>query len=200
MDNPKNIIVIGGALGSMDALRAIFSGLTPDLPAAILVVVHGSPDSPLHLPTVLGRYTHWPVAYAEDGCKIEAGHIYIAPQASHLEIEAPGVIRLSTKPSPYPVHQEVDTLFTSAAAAYGNKVISIILSGSGSDGTEGAIAISAAGGWNIIQEISKAQKQGMPLNALRFDDPDEEVAVSQLSAQLLEAVETHFAHCLLKKQ
>lgn len=200
MDNPKNIIVIGGAMGSMEALRSIFAGLAAGLPAAILVVVHGSPDRPLDLPTVLGRYTHWPVAYAEEGCTIKAGHIYIAPQASHLEIETPGVIRLSTKPTPYPVHQEVDTLFASAAAAYGDKVISIILSGSGDDGTQGAIAITEAGGWNIIQEISEAAKPGMPENALRFDDPDEQVPASQISAQLQEAVATRLAPFALQKQ
>jgi two-component system chemotaxis response regulator CheB len=193
MDNSKtiplnNIIVFGGSLGSLDALRTIVVDLPADLQAAILIVIHSGASSPRMLASILGRYTALPVAYAVDGEPILAARIYLAEPDRHLEVENPGVLRLTDGPKLNHSRPSVDRLFETAAAAFGNRVISVILSGGNADGTQGARVIYAMGGLTLVQDPEDAMAPGMPMSAIKYDHPVMALKAPDIAGQLIDLV------------
>src|SRR5262245_3457605 len=106
----RRLIVIGASSGGIDALRTLLAALPPDLPAAICVVLHMSPDSPGILPTILNRVSPLPVTNAATGMRIEPGHVYVAPPNQHLLVE-PGVLVATNGPRENRSRPAVDPLF-----------------------------------------------------------------------------------------
>jgi two-component system chemotaxis response regulator CheB len=80
----RNIVVIGGSAGGIEALLSVLSGLPADLPAALFVVIHIGPDSPGYMAQILSRAGPLPAQYARDGEAFRNGHIYVAPADCHL--------------------------------------------------------------------------------------------------------------------
>jgi two-component system chemotaxis response regulator CheB len=93
----RDVIVIGTSAGGVEALQRLAAGLPPDLPAALLVVLHVPPHSPGYMPDILGRVGPLPAEHATDGRRIEPGRIYLAPPDHHLLIER-GRVRLTRGP------------------------------------------------------------------------------------------------------
>src|SRR4051794_4518299 len=135
-----DIVVIGASAGGIEALRALVANLPADLHAAVFVVVHMGANSPSQLAEILDRAGPLPASQANDGDAIQMGHIYVAPPDYHLLLE-PGCMRLSHGPKENRTRPAVDPLFRSAAAAYGPRVIGVVLSGALDDGTVGMQAI-----------------------------------------------------------
>lgn len=160
-----DIIVIGGSLGSLEAMRALLPGLAPDLPASVFVVWHMAAESFGLLPELLQPCSPLPIANARDGAPIQAGHIYVAPPDRHLLIES-GLMRLTRGPKENRFRPAVDPLFRSAAAAYGPRVVGVILSGALDDGTAGLWAIKERGGIAVVQDPLDALQPSMPRSAL----------------------------------
>src|SRR5712671_2960357 len=133
------VIVMGASAGGVDALSAAVAGLPAGLPAAVLVVLHVSPRGKSVLPHILDNRGALPAHHAVDGEPKENG----------------------LRPS-------VDTLFRSAAHAYGPDVIGVVLSGTLDDGTAGLMAIKQHGGVAVVQDPSDAVFPGMPTAAARF--------------------------------
>ena len=129
-----DIIVVGASAGGMEALQALVRGLPPDLPAALFVVWHMPPHSFGVLPEVLERAGPLRAVHAHDGDGIVSGRIYVAPPDQHLLLD-PGQVRLTRGPKENHFRPAVDPLFQSAAAAYGPRVIGVVLSGLLDDGT-----------------------------------------------------------------
>ncbi len=82
------VVVLGASAGGVESLREVVDGLPKDLPAAVFVVLHVSPSRPSSLPEILNFSRTLPARHAEDGAKIEAGHIYVAPPDHHLLVES----------------------------------------------------------------------------------------------------------------
>lgn len=83
----RDTIVIGASAGGVHALMTLVASLPADLPAAVFIVLHVSPNLPSLLPTILMRDSNLPVAHATDGEKIMHGRVYVAPPDQHLIIE-----------------------------------------------------------------------------------------------------------------
>jgi two-component system chemotaxis response regulator CheB len=166
-----DIIVIGGSAGALVSLRKILQDLPSDFPAAIFVVVHTSPESPSMLPHLLTRAGRLRAEAAVDGASFTAGRIYVAPPDHHLLLEL-GRVRVTRGPRENRVRPAVDPLFRTAAAAYGPRVVGIILSGGQDDGVAGLSHIKRAGGIAIVQDPSEAEATGMPESAIREIDVD----------------------------
>ena len=81
MTQPRDIIVIGASLGGLEALTKLASGLSSDFPAAILIVLHTSLQSPRMLARIVGKHTPLSVDYAEQGGNILPGHVLSRPPA-----------------------------------------------------------------------------------------------------------------------
>ena len=115
-----DLIVVGASSGGIDALKVIIGGLPAALPAAVLVVVHTSPDSPRLLADILNRAGPLPCQYAQDQEVIRPGHLYLAPPNAHLLVE-PGRLRVRRGPRENRARPAIDPLFRTAAVAYGQQ-------------------------------------------------------------------------------
>jgi two-component system, chemotaxis family, protein-glutamate methylesterase/glutaminase len=161
----RDLIVIGASAGGLEALQKLLAELPADLNAAILVVLHTSNHSGSVLPNILGRAGPLPAVHPNHGSPIRKGKIYIAPPNLHM-IVADGHLQLIPGPRENLHRPAIDPLFRSAAAAYGARVIAIVLTGMLDDGTSGLMVVRASGGEAIIQEPSTATFPSMPRNAL----------------------------------
>jgi two-component system, chemotaxis family, protein-glutamate methylesterase/glutaminase len=165
-----SIVVIGASAGGFGPVVQILAALPETCALTIFVVMHIG-NRPSALPTVLGRAGRLPASFAEDGAAIESGRIYVAPPDQHLLVDR-GRIRLSRGPKVHRTRPAADPLFVSAAAAYGDRVIGIVLSGADSDGAAGLRTIKQHGGVVLVQRPADALVPSMPLAAIAADHPD----------------------------
>jgi two-component system chemotaxis response regulator CheB len=161
----RDIIVIGGSSGATAPLKEILGKLDGDLPAAIFLVLHIPSQGLGILSTVVSASCKLPVRQAENGLKIENGHLYLAAPDHHLLL-ADGRMVLGRGPRENMVRPAIDPLFRSAALHYGPRVIGVVLSGLLSDGTAGLKAVKRCGGVALVQEPSDAIADEMPRRAM----------------------------------
>lgn len=164
------IVVIGTSRGGLEALRQLLPALPPSLPAPVLIVQHVGPYRSM-LPALLSGFCTLPVQHAVDKAALAPGSVLVAPPDHHLIVEKDRV-RLSRGPKEHHTRPAIDPLFRSAAAAHGEGVIGVILTGDLDDGTAGLQAIKARGGRTIVQNPAEAPAPDMPANALRGVEAD----------------------------
>ncbi len=158
--------------------------LPPNLEASIFIVWHMSPDIRGILPDVLNKLNTIKAANARDGDPILPNRIYVAPPDHHLLVED-GQVRVTRGPKENRFRPAVDPLFRSAAYAYGNRVIGVILSGALDDGTAGIWRVKASGGLAVVQDPADAEVPSMPENAIRAVQIDYCVPAAGLAALLV---------------
>ncbi len=180
----RNIIVIGASAGGFEALKKLVGSLPKDLQASLFIVWHMSADIRGVLPQVLNRFETLHAAHAYDGEIIAPNRIYIAPPDRHLLIEK-GRVRVTRGPKENRFHPAVDPLFRSAAYAYNNRVIGVILSDALDDGTAGLWTVKHRGGMAIVQDPRDAEVPSMPENAMREVAIDYSVRVSEMADLLV---------------
>jgi len=183
----KKVVVIAASAGGIDALTQVLSGLPADLPAAILVVQHLRNDRPTRLPEHLAHHSHLRVCLAKDGMTLEAGVVYVAVPGQHLRIEN-GHISLSLEEPVCYVRPSADVLFASAARVFEPDVISVILSGTGRDGTRGCQEIKAKGGITIAQNEATSRYFDMPKTAISAGAIDYVLPVEEIAGKIVEIV------------
>jgi two-component system chemotaxis response regulator CheB len=166
----RDIVVVGASAGGVEALRELIALLPADLPAAMLVVLHTGRTRSL-LPKILERTSRMPVAHAVHGDRLTRGRVYVAPPDHHLTV-VDGVIALSHGPTINGLRPAVDPLFQSAARAYGSRVLAVVLTGGGDDGTAGLIEVKRTGGLAVAQDPEEAVHPAMPQSAIEFVDVD----------------------------
>ena len=181
----RDIIVMGASAGGIDGFREILSALPGDFAGSVFIVLHIPPDAPSRLAAILDRHAALPVTTAEDGARIEPGHIYVAPPDHHLILE-PDKMRVVRGPRENRHRPAIDPLFRSAARSFGSRVIGVLLSGLLDDGTSGLQVIHARDGVSIVQDPSEAEFSTMPHNAVEFDSPDHVVPVAQIGPLLVQ--------------
>lgn len=173
----RDIIVVGASAGGVQALQRLAAGLPADLPAAVFIVLHVWPDSPSMLAPILERCGPLPAKEAVDGEGIQHGRIYIAPSDLHLFVDS-GRVHVVRGPKENRTRPAINPLFRSAAAAYRNRVIGVILTGTLDDGSAGLWAIKQCGGIAIVQ--SDPQFGEMPRSALENVQVDFHVPLDQI--------------------
>jgi two-component system, chemotaxis family, protein-glutamate methylesterase/glutaminase len=184
----RDIVVIGASAGGVEALRSLVAGLPPELPAAVFVVLHVLPSGTSLLSQILARQTRLVVAPAGDGEPIERGRIYVAPPDHHMLVER-GRVRLTRGPRENGHRPAVDPLFRSAARAYGQRVIGIVLSGALDDGAAGLKMISDNGGTGVVQDPAGALYPSMPRSALAGDATARAVPIEELPGTLCSMID-----------
>lgn len=155
---------MGCSWGGLAALRAIVGVLPADFGIPIVVVQHRHPDSDL-LARVLQRDTLLAVCDVEDKQPIEAGRVLVAPPGYHMLIER-GHFSLSLDAPVRYSRPSIDVALTSAADAYGHRVVGIVLTGANADGAEGLRRVADAGGLPVVQDPATAEVSVMPAAAL----------------------------------
>lgn len=164
-DGYFKILVIGASLGGGQALEVILSGLPKDFKLPVVIAQHRHKETGSDLHRFLQQSSALKLTDAEDKEAILPGHVYFAPADYHLLVEL-GNFALSTdSPLDY-ARPSIDMLFESAADAYGNTVIGIILTGASRDGAQGLAKIKARGGVALVQDPATAERETMPAAAL----------------------------------
>jgi two-component system chemotaxis response regulator CheB len=166
---PPRVLLIGSSTGGPQALTKIVSHLDAVTETApVLVTQHMPATFTTILAEHLSRASAKPVREAVDGEPVLAGTIYLAPGGKHMRVErrdGTAVIVLDDGPPVHFCKPAVDPLFASAATVWGSWNLAVILTGMGTDGTDGAAAIAAAGGSVIAQDEATSVVWGMPGSA-----------------------------------
>lgn len=180
----RDIVVIGGSAGGLDALKTIAAMLPRDLAASVFVVLHTAPEAPGLLAEILDRAGPIPAANARDGERVRPGRIYVAPPDRHLVLE-PNLVRLTRGPRENRFRPAVDPLFRSAAAVYGPRAVGVILTGGLDDGAAGLWAVKRLGGVAVVQDPREAPSPSMPESAMRNVEVDHCVPVAEIAPLLV---------------
>ena len=181
---PKHdIIVIGASAGGVEALQTLVHQLPFDLPAAVFVIMHVHPRTRSYLPEILNRAGKLTALHAENGTPIQPGRIYVAPPDRHLLIEREHV-HLGMGPKEQHQRPCINVTFRSAALAYGDRVVGVVLTGQMDDGTAGLWDIKRRGGIAVVQNPEEALFPSMPLSALREIEADYTPTLAELAPLL----------------
>jgi len=165
-------IVIGVSSGGMSAMKVVFSLLPKDFNTPIIIVQHINARSDSQWIKLLNNESNLHIKEADEKEAIVAGNIYIAPPNYHLLIEKDKTFSLTIDERVNYARPSIDVLFESAAEAYKNKLIGIVLTGSNNDGTNGIKRIKEYGGLAIVQDPNTAESAYMPKSAIAAIEPD----------------------------
>ncbi|MDO4620477.1 MAG: chemotaxis protein CheB [Lachnospiraceae bacterium] len=161
---PNCVVGIGASAGGLEALQQFLTFLPSNTGMAFVIIQHLAPDHKSLLAEILGKYSAMPVTEIRDGMYVERNHIYMIPPKYNVEITS-GVLHLRDYDS-QKINHPIDVFFRSLAAAYENRAVAVILSGTGSDGTNGIRSIKEQNGVIIVQSPDSAKFDGMPRSAI----------------------------------
>lgn len=162
---PFELVVVGASWGGLQALRWLLEGLPDDFPIPLVVAQHRSSDSSDVMVRVLQSHSPLAITEASDKDAIEPGHVYIAPPDYHLLVE-PGSLALSTEGFVHHSRPSIDVAFESAADAYADRLVGVILTGANTDGSAGLKRIRDEGGVTVVQDPATAARPEMPSAAM----------------------------------
>jgi two-component system chemotaxis response regulator CheB len=161
-----DVIAIGSSTGGPQALFAVLGALKAGtLKQPILITQHMPPTFTTILAEHIARISGWAAAEGKDGEVIQGNRIYIAPGDFHMVVEAKGtdkVIRLNKNPPENFCRPSVDPMLRSMSAVWGRRMLTVILTGMGSDGLKGGQVVVGAGGTVVAQDEASSVVWGMP--------------------------------------
>jgi two-component system, chemotaxis family, protein-glutamate methylesterase/glutaminase len=160
-----DIVALAASAGGLNALTQVLQALPADFAAGIVVVQHLDPRHRSLMAEILGRRITLKVKQAAQGDRVAAGTVMIAPPNNHLLVNQDGLLTLTQTELVHFLRPSADLLFESTAAAYRERAIAVILSGSGHDGAMGVKAIKKMGGTVIVQDQESSEFGGMPAAA-----------------------------------
>lgn len=163
--SPPRAIAIGVSTGGPNALAEVIPMLPKDFPLPVFVVQHMPPMFTRLLAERLQSQSKVKVVEAQEGMRVTAGCVYIAPGDYHMVLKKTGgsvLIQLNQGPMENSCRPAVDVLFRSVGEVYGGATISAILTGMGQDGLRGVEQLRALGGYVIAQDEASSVVWGMP--------------------------------------
>lgn len=169
------VVGIGASAGGVEALSRFFDAMPSNSGAAFVIVLHLDPTRESQMAHVLSSHTKMPVVQVVDDMKIMPNTAYVIAPDKDLTVRD-GVLHLAQPAESRGHRHPVDVLFRSLAADQGERTIAIILSGTGSNGTDGLKEVKAAGGLILIQDPPSAKFDGMPRSAIAAGMADHIVA------------------------
>lgn len=162
-DRPAiGIVGVGASTGGPAALFRFLGALPSDLAVPVVVVQHIAGGFVEGLVRWLNSETPLPVRLARHGEVLTAGHVYVAPDGTHLEVEPDGTAVLSDDPPVGGFRPAASVLFSSLARAFGPASAAVVLTGMGIDGLDGARELRASGGLVLAQDEDTSTVFGMP--------------------------------------
>ncbi len=179
-------VVIGVSAGAVHALGELLPDLPAETPFPVIVVCHLPPGQPSLLASLFSRRCALRVLEPADKEPVAPG-IWFAPPDYHLLVEQTGVFSLSLDEPVNHSRPSIDVLFESAADAWGDRLLAIVLTGANDDGSLGARAVRAAGGHVIVQDPLTAEVASMPLFAIERAQPHWIAPLAQIAEALKRA-------------
>ncbi|MEO7292945.1 MAG: chemotaxis protein CheB, partial [Ginsengibacter sp.] len=164
-EEPHHIIAIGASAGGLEELNLFFD-CTPIDSVSYIIVQHLSPDFRSRMVEIIARHSKLEVKEAGNNMPVESNKIYVIPHDKFMTVSG-NRFCLTNKDKMKGPHLTINTFFNSMAADYGKKAIGVILSGMGSDGSEGIKTIKNAGGMVIARNPETSEFPSMPSHAIK---------------------------------
>lgn len=178
------VVGVGASAGGIEALIRLFDAMPSDSGMAFLIVMHLDPNRESGLTHLLSQHSAMNVVEAADGVAIEADHIYVIPPAASLTVDD-GHLQLTEAAKRRGARYPIDRLFESLATHRRAQAICIVLSGSGSDGTEGLKEVKTQGGCVLVQDPSTARFDSMPQSVITANLADHVLAPEDMPDVLM---------------
>jgi two-component system chemotaxis response regulator CheB len=188
------LVAIGTSTGGPRALSTVVPGLADDGRTAYLIVQHMPAGFTRSLAERLDTTSSLHVREAEQGDRLVAGTVLVAPGDFHLQLSAHGSVQLFQGPRVHGVRPSVDVMLESVAQHYGARVVTAILTGMGVDGADGAVAVRARGGFVIAEDEATCVVWGMPRAVAERGAANRIVRLENVSTAIAEAVASRFLH------
>ncbi len=185
---PFDIVAIGASAGGFAAVRSLLEALPADFSAAIAVVQHLDPRHRSVMAELLTRRTALDVRQADVSSVCTSGVALIAPPDHHMLVDGRGRVTLTQTELVHFVRPSADLLFESVAAGYRERAIAVVLTGTGSDGAQGVVAIKKTGGTVIVQDEGSSEFYGMPSAAIKTGCVDFVLGLEEIAPTLVTMV------------
>jgi len=177
-------VAIGASAGGVQALQRLVGQLPAKFAPALVIVLHLAPQRPSGLVRLLAPRCALPVSEALDKQPLMPGSVIIAPPDYHLLVERDRSLALSVDEPVNYSRPAIDPLFETAAIAFRDSLLAIVLTGANADGSKGLAAVRAHGGAAWVQEPSTAAAATMPQSALEYAGADLVLTLEQIGDRL----------------
>jgi two-component system chemotaxis response regulator CheB len=183
-----DVVVLGVSTGGPQALRYLLPQFAANFPAPLVMVLHMPVGYTAIFAEKLAEISRLAVREAREGCLVRGGEALLAPAGRHLTFrrDSDGAVRvqLSLQPVDKPHRPSVDVLFQSAAETYRNRVLGVVMTGMGNDGTQGAAWIKAQGGIVLTESAESCIIHGMPRSVVESGLSDKSVSLAGMAEEI----------------
>lgn len=181
-------VVVGASAGGLEALKELLTGLKDINNATVVIAQHLDPKHPTILRDLLSRITELPIKLVDREIVPQVGEVYIvSPGHNALIRDGKITLKPAAEVGPKP---SVDLLLTTLAEQIGEKGIAVILSGTGSDGAQGVMAVKSANGLVLAQDEATAKYSGMPNAAIDTGLVDLVLPPNKIASEVLSYIES----------
>jgi two-component system chemotaxis response regulator CheB len=182
----RTLAVVGASWGGLQAVGDLIERLDERCRLAVVIAQHRAADSPadLYVRSMQAR-CKLPVVEADDKTSIDPGHVYVAPADYHLLVDE-GAFGLTLEGPVRFSRPSIDVLFESAAEAYGDQVVAVVLTGANDDGCRGSLRVKEAGGAVYVQDPATAERREMPEGVIGSGAADAVLTIDELADVLNE--------------
>ncbi len=189
MSDGFRAVVIGASSGGVAALATVLGQLPAGFGLPVIVVLHVPEEGGTgYLPTLLGERCSLPVREASDKLPLAPGTVYLAPAGYHLLVERDGnSLSLSVDEPVHFARPAIDVLFESAATAFADGLVGVILTGANQDGSAGLKRIKELGGTAMVQNPASAAAEAMPRAAIAATAVDQVLGLTEIGRFLAAA-------------
>ena len=182
------LALIAASAGGIPALQDFLAKLPADFPVPIAVVLHRAQSRAALIARILSKNCPLEVKLAEESEELRAGTVYVAPAREHLVVRANRKFHLMNGGRIKYVHSSANPLFESAAYALDGRVVAVVLTGSGTDGTNGVQTVKGMGGVVLVQDPASSAYSSMPLSAIGTGAVDRVLPLEQIPRELVKLV------------
>lgn len=177
-------VVMGCSAGGLSALQRVLPGLDRHLTVPVVLCCHtGSADVSL-LVELLARVCPLPVTEAQERAPADPGVVHVAPSGYHLLVEDNFRFSLSVDARVAYARPSIDVLFETAAEAWRERLVAVLMTGANSDGANGIAAVRRAGGYAVVQDPATAEADVMPQAALELAGADACLPLDAIAAKI----------------
>lgn len=178
------LVAVGASAGGVEALQKLFGAMPAQTGLIFAVLLHTTAEPDSHLAEVLQRKTPIPVTALRGSAKLRKDHIYCLPCDKEVEL-IDGEVAITDRLLSEERRAPIDLFFRSVAGTYRRRAVTIILSGTGSDGSLGIGNIREEGGVNIVQDPEQAEYAFMPRSAIDQGSVDFILPLEQIPEKLV---------------
>ena len=180
------VIGLGASAGGLQALKDFFTHMPANSGMAFVVIMHLSPKHESHAATLLQATTEMPVTQVTQAVKVEPNHVYVIPPTKNLEMSDGQIVLKEPQRLNEGKQIAIDRFFRTLGETHKENAVGIVLSGMGSDGTNGLKRIKEHNGLAFAQDPKEAEHDSMPRHAIGSSLVDFVLSVAEMPGKLVE--------------